>query len=79
MGSQKGGVIMYLKGICIRKNPVKEPIRKFIVQFELSGEHPKSADEIFSIAKPLIIRAIWWLILALIGFARLEELDHSKA
>jgi len=69
---------MNIKGVCIRYNPDKAPIRKFVVSLELDGEHPQSIEEIFSKAKPLIVKAIGWLLLSLIGFAR-PELDQNKA
>lgn len=69
---------MKIKGIHIKYNPVKEPIRKFIVSLELSSGHPHSADEVFEIAKPIMWRAIGWLLLSIIGFGK-PELDYNQA
>lgn len=68
---------MKIKGICITYDPVKAPIRKFVVKLELASEHPPSAEELVLSFRPLIAKAIWWLLLAFVGFGR-PELDCNK-
>ncbi|MDP3935202.1 MAG: hypothetical protein Q8Q46_03245 [Candidatus Giovannonibacteria bacterium] len=71
---------MKIKEICVKYDPVKAPIRKFVVKLVLVSEHPPSVEKLVELvsARLLIAKAIWWLLLAFLGFGR-SELDYNKA
>ncbi|KKS96823.1 hypothetical protein A3B05_00955 [Candidatus Giovannonibacteria bacterium RIFCSPLOWO2_01_FULL_43_160] len=71
---------MNIKGISITYDPVKEPIKRFTVKWDLEGEHPPSVEKLVEFvlgARKFIAKAIWWLFLVFVGFGR-SEFDRNK-
>lgn len=70
---------MKIKGVHIKYDPKKEPIRRFTVEWDLDGEHPpvEKLVEFVLDARKFIVKTIWWLLLILVGFGR-SEFDRNK-